>query len=787
MSHKRMSLQHKTMFIVALPLTIMVCMGLYFGLLAASKARVESLTIEMEERTARQAAELDLFFSNVSRNADNLAQTLTALSPLPVPSVFTLAREVVSVTGISSCAVAYTVDPNTGMALHDMVRTRRIEGRIAPALISRTRLLDYINTDWFLMPQLAGKGMWTDPFYVDDLHTEIVCYGSPIFQEGKFLGVAAVSVELDSIRTVLNSINTVGSQLVLVSQYGTIVSHPDAEYALRYTLTGLANEHGGKDLQQFANDMRNLRSFGMTRLEDGILGDKEYIAYAAVGNADWVLLSIVPEATVMRPLQRSFILWVLSSILGALCLFAAIYLLGKRKVVVPLQRLTVGTNRLARGEFRFRVAETSDTVELWQLEKAFNSMAAQLESSLLKEIEAGKAKSYAEEASRAKSDFLARMSHEIRTPMNAVMGFAHIALSRDPDTEQRNFLLKIQSAGKNMLSIINDILDFSKIEAGMLELERVTFSLKDLVADLYSIFEHSAKSHHLDFRVEVDSSLPDYLVGDPLRITQVFMNLCNNAFKFTDQGHIIVRFSLHHREGSRLMIRGSVEDTGMGISQDAQAKLFTKFTQADTSTTRRFGGTGLGLAICRLLAELMGGSIALTSREGEGSEFVVYFTCDEGRAQDLPLSTTAIASDVMDLPVECRLEARVLVAEDNEINQEIIASMLESLNIPYDIANDGAEAVRMVEASFLTDHSYALVLMDMQMPIMDGIGATRYLREHGYTLPIIAMTANALPADRDNCLREGMNGHIPKPVEPMLLRAALGYWIESTCVRPDSQ
>lgn len=781
MSQKRISLQRKTMYIVAIPLVLMVCMGLCFSFWATSKDKLEFLTIELEERTARQAAELSLFFNDISSRADHLAQTLSSLEPLPVPAVSALVSNLARSKAISSSAVAFTINPETGEAHHEMVRIRRVNDKLAPPLISRTLMLDYANADWFMLPQLAGRGMWTDPFFVDALQAEVVSYGAPIFQQAEFQGVAAVSVTLDTIRAMLDSSNTVDSQLVLVSQYGTIVSHPDSKYVLRHTLTSLAKERNSEELRQFARSLGNQASSGVMRLATGILSEKEYVGFAAVGNSEWILLSIVPESTVMRPLQRSLILWALSSLLGAVCLFIAIYFLETKKIVIPLQRLTSGTSRLAHGEFRFRVAESSDTTELWQLEKAFNSMAAQLENSLIKEIEAGKAKSYAEEASKAKSDFLARMSHEIRTPMNAVMGFAHIALSREPNPEQCNFLLKIQSAGKNMLSIINDILDFSKIEAGKLELERVTFRLRDLATDLYAMFEHSAYTQNLDFYVDVDAKLPEYLVGDPLRITQVFMNLCNNAFKFTHQGHIAVQFSLHHQSGSQLIIKGCVEDSGIGISPEAQEKLFTKFTQADSSTTRRFGGTGLGLAICRLLAELMGGSISLTSREGEGATFIVYFACDVGRDADLLIPSPAISYDVMDLSMECRQDARVLVAEDNDINQEIIASLLENLDIPYDIANDGEEAVRMVESSFLSGHPYALVLMDMQMPHMDGIGATRYLRTNGFTLPIIAMTANALPADRDKCLREGMNGHIPKPVEPALLRAVLGQWIGQAC------
>ena len=780
MTHKHTSLQHNTLFIIGIPVLCMLFTGIYFGYHTVSEKSLEQLAANLEERTARQAAELNLFFGSMAQYADNLALTINTVGVLPNSAESTLTREAVKSGNLSSCTIAYAADKKTNLPLFPSPYTIRL-GRVpVQAYMPPEQGASYMFQDWFLLPQLAERGMWTDPFYSEQQKNMVVAYGAPFYRMDEFLGVVSLTTTLSNLLERLQTLCMDGSQLVLVSKLGVVVVHPDEDIILRHTLLSLAGVRANRELADFAYSIKGQKTSGVVRLEEGLLGSNEYVAFAPVPQTEWILLSVIPETVVTTPLQNTLMFWMLWCVVGALALFVVIAMLVNSEMVVPLQRLINATSQLARGDFSSRVTEFSETLELRQLEQTFNSMAAQLDTSLRKEIEAGRAQSYAEEASRAKSDFLARMSHEIRTPMNAVLGFTHIALTRDPAPEQKEFLHKIQSAGKNMLSIINDILDFSKIEAGKLELENVPFRFANVATDIGNMFSTAAGQKGLAFSVIVDDCLPCLVSGDALRVNQILMNLCNNALKFTREG--FVRVHIVHEgldETGQLLVALKVQDSGIGISAEAQANLFTKFTQADSSTTRRFGGTGLGLAICRLLAELMGGGIELVSREGEGTTFTARIVCglvEAGPADPAEAVDPATAQERTDPAVLGN--ALVLVAEDNAINQEIIAALLEAAGVAHQIAADGQEAVEMMQNARQQGLRYDLVLMDMQMPRLDGLAATRRLRELGFTLPILAMTANALTADRERCIAAGMNDHLAKPIEPDELYALLTVYLK---------
>lgn len=777
MKKYRMSLQRQTMFIVGIPLLVLFLAGMYFVYQTGKERNLVQINTTLQERTARQAAELNLFFNRMARYAESLAITVTAVPELSPSAESMLVREALSFKALTGSILAYDVNQDTGESLRQTVYANRLNGLVMEGRSPLKVKNNYTFEDWFLLPQLAGKGMWTEPFYRESTEKMSVAYGVPFYDPcGNFRGVTAVMVALDILGDMLEHVNLEGSRLILISQFGTIVYHPNANFILRHTLVSLANDRNNPELEKFAQYLRRSQGTGVMRLQNGILDENEYIAYAPVPNTEWTLLSVISESTVLAPLRQETIVLMLWCLSGAILLFALIYSLENLLVVRPLQRLTAATLKLARGDFRTRVRQKSNAHELRHLEGAFNAMAARLEESLHKEIEAAKARSYAEETSRAKSDFLARMSHEIRTPMNAVLGFTHLALGKDPEPQQRDFLKKIQTAGKNMLSIINDILDFSKIEAGKLELEHLPFRPADIAHDVRSIFETAAEAKGLTFRLELDDALPPVLIGDALRVTQILMNLTNNALKFTEKGIVAVRIESGGEKSGRHQLRLQVQDTGIGIPESVQGILFTEFMQADSSTTRRFGGTGLGLAICRLLADLMEGDILLHSTAGLGSTFTVEFYCD------LPDATTELCAPPTPCPVNKNFdEYRILVAEDNDINQEIISALLTNFGLRHEIAEDGAIAVALVEEAEQAgpEERFHLILMDMQMPNMDGLTATTTLRSKGYTLPILAMTANALPADRKRCLDAGMNDHLPKPVDPQLLRDKLACWLPS--------
>jgi PAS domain S-box-containing protein len=396
--------------------------------------------------------------------------------------------------------------------------------------------------------------------------------------------------------------------------------------------------------------------------------------------------------------------------------------------------------------------------------------------------EMARARALAEDAARTKAAFLANMSHEIRTPMNSVIGMALLALNADPSPRVRNYLQKIQSSSQHLLGLINDILDFSKLEADKMTLECRDFELPRLFEHIESVFADEAADKGIGLGLHIGPEVPHHLVGDPLRLEQVLINLVNNAVKFTDRGEVDVGVRLEERVGDEVVLRFSVRDTGIGIPPEARQRLFQSFQQADSSTTRKFGGTGLGLAISKRLAELMGGHIGVDSTGGEGSTF--WFTarlqCTGGPAGLEPSDRVLedpglLAADALSTRAQF-VGARALLVEDNELNQEVATEFLQSLGLTVDLAPDGRVAVDRVQQT-----TYDVVLMDMQMPVMDGLTATIEIRKlpQFRDLPILAMTANAMAGDRDRCLAAGMNDHIAKPIDPQDLVAKLHRWVKA--------
>ena len=381
-------------------------------------------------------------------------------------------------------------------------------------------------------------------------------------------------------------------------------------------------------------------------------------------------------------------------------------------------------------------------------------------------------------ANRAKSEFLANMSHEIRTPMNGVLGMAELLQNTDLSHKQRRYTKVIQESGELLLSIINDILDFSKIEAGKLELESIPFDLRDLIRDVARMLSSSASAKGLELNIIIPDEARLNLKGDPTRIRQVLTNLVANGIKFTEKGKIVIRAAKIKENDQQITLKIAVEDTGIGIDPEVQQQLFKPFSQADGSTTRKYGGTGLGLAISSELVSHMGGVLECDSEPGKGSHF--FFTLQ------LELVSEAESKKYLSGPVgknnpvtdnTKHLDIHILVAEDNVTNQEVVSGMLKRIVSRVSLVSNGQEAVDL-----LSKMTCDLILMDCQMPIMDGYQATSVIRQKeekeglGKHIPIIALTANALEGDRDKCILTGMDDYISKPFNQDDIDAILVRW-----------
>lgn len=398
-------------------------------------------------------------------------------------------------------------------------------------------------------------------------------------------------------------------------------------------------------------------------------------------------------------------------------------------------------------------------------------MAANISERKRHTLEVEKARSKAEKANEMKSSFLANMSHEIRTPLNCIIGLTSVLQDEKLANDHLRYINSIQSSSQSLLALVNDILDISRIEAGEITLELSDYSLDNALVDISSIFNQQADDKGIKFYIDSSGCDVDHVLGDVFRLKQVLINIIGNAIKFTNEGNVTLTVTSHQREDEKWVINFSVKDTGIGIKEEDQEKLFKRFGQADSSSIRKYGGTGLGLAICKHLCELMGGRIQVSSTYGKGSEFSFFITLEESHDTDVQQAITSNESHID------WNKFKVLIAEDNLANQELLKVIFNSMSLNYDIANDGQEAIEALEKN----QDYDLICMDCQMPNMGGIEATKVIRSKDSwgEIPILAMTANATKQSITECYNAGMNDYLAKPMEKKQIQGLLMRWLTS--------
>jgi signal transduction histidine kinase len=616
--------------------------------------------------------------------------------------------------------------------------------------------IDFRDEDWYISGKIENSGasvvIWSDVYYDPVPKATMITATVPFYgKDGKFLGVATADMSLNDIQAISNAVSVGDTGKAFIIGTG-------GEYIAFFDESRII----GTLIQDDKNS--ELAAFGKTAIEKGhgidselsFEGKSQRAYYATLPETNWILTIIMDNREISTSARNSVIIMAVVPFVGLSIALSCIFLVARymRRVAEKVNHFA---DNIVGGDYEKRI-EVYEHDEFGVMEARLNKMMDIMSGVNKKSAEMLE---LAQSANKAKSDFLSNMSHEMRTPMNAIIGMTSIGKSAEEIEKKDYCFVKIEDASTHLLGVINDVLDMSKIEAGKLTLSPASFVFAKVIERVADVNNFRVAQKNQEFRIITDLDIPETLIGDDQRLTQVITNLLSNAVKFTPEGgKITLKSELVAEKNGLYAIKFSVTDNGIGISPEQQSRLFNSFEQAENSTSRKFGGTGLGLAISQSIVGLMGGEITIESELDKGS--TMSFTVDLPKGEDVGGrgDDETVSEEVPDLS-----RFKLLLAEDVEINREIVLSILEATKLKIDCAENGEEAVKLfIDAN----GAYDMIFMDVQMPEMDGYEATEKIRglnlPNAKTVPIVAMTANVFREDIEKCLAAGMDAHIGKPL-----------------------